>query len=136
MFTYSVLSALKGNEREDFGKPNVWTFFGVDAGLACFADVRTSKDFGLFIEKWKKENPGKNKYNDYFAALFQESYEANPDFQNQAGSFLEWKLPESGHRTVLFSSGMGDGIFSGYWGLDEAGEIVSLVVPFMNPAYF
>ena len=69
-------------------------------------------------------------------ALFRESYEANPDFQNQAGSFLEWKLPESGHRTVLFSSGMGDGMYSGYWGLDEEGEAACLVMLFMNPEYF
>ncbi len=132
---YEIAMA-KGNEREDFGKPNVWTFFGVDAGLACFADVRTSKDFGLFIEKWERENPGKNKYVDYFGPLFRKSYEANPDLQSQEGNFLKWQLPETGQRIVLFSSGMGDGIFSGYWGLDEAGEIVSLVVPFMNPAYF
>lgn len=70
------------------------------------------------------------------ARLFQESYEANPKFQNQGGNFLEWKLPESGFRAVMFSSGMGDGIYSGYWGLDEEGEIVCLVVIFMNPEYF
>ena len=96
----------------------------------------TSKDFGLFIEKWERENPGKNKYVDYFGPLFRKSYEENPSLQSQEGNFLKWQLPETGQRIVLFSSGMGDGIFSGYWGLDEAGEIVSLVVPFMNPAYF
>ncbi len=126
----------KGKKREDLGKPGVFTFFGVDTGLACFADGKVSDQNRQFFEKWKKENPGKNKYNDYFAALFRESYEANPDFQNQAGSFLEWKLPESGHRTVLFSSGMGDGMYSGYWGLDEEGEAACLVMLFMNPEYF
>lgn len=83
-----------------------------------------------------KENPEKNKYDDYFASLFRKSYEANPQFQNRGGNFLEWKLPESGLRTVLFSSGMGDGIFSGYWGLDAEGEAACLIVPFMNPEYF
>ena len=39
-------------------------------------------------------------------------------------------------RTVLFSSGMGDGIYSGYWGLDAEGEIACLVALFLNPAYF
>ena len=126
----------KGKKREDLGKPGVFTFFGVDTGLACFADGKVSDLNRQFFEKWKKENPGKNKYNDYFAALFQESYEANPDFQNQAGSFLEWKLPESGHRTVLFSSGKWEGMNSGYWGLDEEGEAACLVMLFMNPEYF
>ena len=114
----------------------VWTVFGVDAGLACFADTQTSNEYRIFFEKWQKENPGKNKYADYFAFLFQKSCETHPEFQNQGGSFLEWHLPESGQKIVLFSSGMGDGMYSGYWGLDADGEITCLVVPFMNPEYF
>lgn len=126
----------KGKQGEDLGKPGVFTFFGVDTGLACFADKRVSEENQAFFEAWAKENPEKNKYTDYFKALFQKSYEANPEVQNPGGSFLEWKLPESGQRTVLFSSGMGDGIYSGYWGLDAAGEPVCLVALFMNPEYF
>ena len=68
--------------------------------------------------------------------LFQNSYEARPQFRNRGGSFLEWRLPGSGLRTVLFSSGMGDGLYSGYWGLDAEGEIACLVALFLNPAYF
>ncbi len=126
----------KGKKTEDLGKPGVFTFFGVDTGLACIADGKASEENRLFFEKWTRENPGKNKYTDYFAALFRKSYEANPEFQNQGGSFLEWELPGSGLRTVLFSSGMGDGIYSGYWGLDSEGEIACLVALFMNPEYF
>ncbi len=126
----------RGKSIEELDKSGVFTFFGVDTGLACFADRKISEESRLFFENWADKNPGKNKYTDYFASLFQESYEANPEFQNQGGSFLEWKLPESGVRTVLFSSGMGDGMYSGYWGLDEEGEIVCLVAIFMNPEYF
>lgn len=126
----------KGSRREDLGKAGVFTFFGVDTGLACFADAQTSEEKGIFFEKWQKENPGKNKYTDYFAALFKRSYEAFPELQNRGGSFLQWQLPQTGHKLVLFSSGMGDGIYSGYWGLDAEGEAVSLVIPFMNPEYF
>lgn len=126
----------RGKRIEELDKPGVFTFFGVDTGLACFADRKVSEGSRLFFENWTSKNPGKNKYTDYFAHLFQESYEANPEFQNQGGSFLEWKLAESGFRTVMFSSGMGDGMYSGYWGLDEEGEIVCLVAIFMNPEYF
>ncbi len=126
----------RGKRIEELGRPGVFTFFGVDTGLACFADRKSSEGNRLFFENWAGENPGKNKYTDYFARLFQESYEANPEFQNQGGSFLEWKIPESGFRTVMFSSGMGDGIYSGYWGLDEEGGIVCLTAIFMNPEYF
>ena len=126
----------EGKKPEDLEKSGAFTFFGVDAGLACFADGKVSEENRLFFEKWMKENPGKNKYIDFFETLFQKSYEANPRFQNQSGNFLEWKQPGSGLRTVLFSSGMGDGIFSGYWGLDAEGEAVCLTAPFMNPEYF
>ena len=132
---YEIAMA-KGNKREDLGKPNVWTFFGVDTGLACFADARTSEDYRTFFEKWHKENPGKNKYTDYFESFFQKSYEEHPDIQNEGGSFIAWQIPEAGQRTVMFASGMGDGMYSGYWGLDAEGEIACLVVPFMNPEYF
>lgn len=126
----------KGKKIEDLGKPGVWTFFGVDTGLACFADSRTAEENRLFFENWQKENLGKNKYVDYFAALFQKSYEKQPKYQNRGVSYLEWQVPETDHRTVLFSSGMGDGMYSGYWALDAQGEVVSLIAPFMNPEYF
>ncbi len=126
----------KGKKREDWELAGALTFFGVDTGLACFADVQVSGEYREFFEKWQQENPGKNKYTDYFEELFQKSYEAYPEFQNPGGSFLAWQMPESGRRIVLFSSGMGDGIYSGYWGIGEKGEAVSLTIVFMNPEYF
>lgn len=61
----------KGKKCEDFGKSGAWTFFGVDTGLACFSDAKVAKEYSNFITKWQNENPSKNKYNDYFATLFQ-----------------------------------------------------------------
>ncbi len=130
------LAMPKGKKPEELEKPGVWTFFGVDTGLACFADAETAREGRAFYESWRARNPGKNLYLDHFAALFQKSYETSPEHQNQGGSFLEWHMPDTGHRMVWFSSGMGDGIYSGYWGLDKDGEAVSLVVPFLNPEYF
>lgn len=125
----------KGKSAEDMGKPGVWAFFGVDGGLACFSDTEAAAGYRSFIEGWKKENPGKNEYVDYFAPLFQESYQAAPGVQEQGGDFLCWKVPGTGHRLVMFHSGMGDGIYSSYWGIDEEGEAAELVIPFLNPEY-
>ena len=36
----------------------------------------------------------------------------------------------------MFTSGLGDGIYSGYWGLDVDGNAAELVIPFMNPEFF
>lgn len=126
----------KGKKREDLGKPNVWTFYGVDTGLACIADAQTANESKVFFDNWKEENPGKNKYVDYFASLFQNSVKMHPEFHNQGGSFLEWQMPNTEHKLVMFSSGMGDGMYSGYWGLDKDDNAVALVLPFMNPEYF
>lgn len=126
----------KGSAVEDFGKPRVWTFFGVDTGLACITDVSMAGEYRDFFTKWQKDHPDKNKYDDYFKELFQKSYEAHPEVQKTGGDFLLWQIPASGHKLVMFSSGMGDGIYSGYWGMDEDGNITELIIPFMNPAYF
>lgn len=125
----------KGSAAEDMGKPGVWAFFGVDGGLACFSDTEVAENYRSFIDGWKEENPGKNEYLDYFAPLFQESSQAAPGAQRPGGDFLCWEMPGTGHRLVMFNSGMGDGIYSSYWGIDEEGEAAELVIPFLNPEY-
>lgn len=124
----------KGRRLEDLGKPGVFTAFGVDAGLACFADVRFSREYRDFWAAWEGEHPEGNRYLDYFAPLFRSYSSAHPEVPEEG--VLPWALPGSGLWTVLFSSGMGDGLYSGYWGLDEDGEAASLTAVFMNPEFF
>lgn len=133
--TYEIAMP-KGKGIEDFGKAGAWTFFGVDTGLACFSDAKVAKEYGSFTTKWQNENPHKNKYHDYFSALFKKSYEMYPNIQNKNGNFLSWQLPQTPYRLIMLTSGMGDGIYSGYWGLDADGEVTELIIPFMNPIYF
>ena len=113
-----------------------YTFFGVDTGTACFADEAASEEFCRFLEKWRGENPGKNLYADYFEERFRERREDKPGDALRRWDLLCWAIPESGRRLVMFSSGVGDGIYSGYWGLDADGEPAELIVPFLNPEYF
>lgn len=111
-------------------------FMGVDAGVACFTDLQVSREYDEFLRKWHKENPDKNHYDDYFAKYFGESYEKYPDVQREGGDFIQWKLPKSENRLIMFASGLGDGMYSGYWGENEKGEITELVIPFLNPEFF
>ena len=126
----------KGSKIEDLGKSGVWGFFGVDTGMACFSDAKVAQKYKSFIESWQGKNPGKNKYTDYFAAFFKESYQKFPELQREGGDFIIWQIPDTKYKLPMFASGFGDGIYSGYWGLDEEGEIVCLVAIFMNPEYF
>lgn len=121
------------SERPD---ADAFSLFGMDAGLACFADADIATVYNAFTTGWYKENKSKNIYDDYFAALFQKSYEQYPALQRDGGDFLLWQIPQTGHRLIMFASGMGDGIYSGYWGLDKDGTPAELVIPFMNPDYF
>ncbi len=130
------LAMPKGYTTKDIGKQGVWSFFGVDMGLTCFSDLQVAEKYKEFIEQWGEEHPKGNIYTDYFAEFFQKSFEKYPDFQKDSGSFLLWQIPETEYRLILFASGMGDGVYSGYWGLDTEGEVTCLVIPFINPEYF
>lgn len=110
--------------------------FPVDAGMMCFIDAGAAKNYADFLGKWHKENPGKNHYDDYFAALFAESDKALPAYQREGGDFIEWTNPDSGERMVQISSGFGDGFYQSYWGFDESGEVCELIVPMVDPDLF
>lgn len=130
------LAVPKGAAESDLNKPGVFTFMGVDAGMGCFADKQASEEYDAFLRKWHGENPDKNHYDDYFAEKFAESYKKYPNLQTEYGDFIEWALPNSGNKLVMFSSGLGDGIYSGYWGENSKGEITDLIIPFLNPDFF
>ncbi len=131
------LATPKGTTARDLGKPNVLPFMGVDTGLGCFADEETAEAYHQFVSQWKTERPDGNLYVDYFAEKFEERLKLEKDPIGQQVDLLAWAVPESNnHAFVLFSSGMGDGIYSGYWGLDAEERPVELIIPFMNPEYF
>ncbi len=114
----------------------VWTGYPVDAGMTCFIDAKGADKMGEWIDKWHKQNQGKNHYDDYFAAIFAESYEKFPEFQREGGDFIEWTNPDSSERMVMISSGFGDGFYQCFWGYDENGEICELVTPLVDPDLF
>ncbi len=127
------LALPKGSGEED--KENALSVFGVDTGLASFSDLFTADTYYSFRADWHSNNPDKNIYNDYFGEKFSETQRKYPEL-GQRGDFIEWTLPNTSLKMTLFSSGMGDGIYTGYFGYDENNEVCQLVVPFMNPEFF
>lgn len=110
--------------------------FPVECGMACFCDEQSAQSYWKFLLKWYREHKGGNIYNDYFAALFAQSYQENPDVQREGGDLLMWSNPLDGSQIPMFASGMGDGYYTDYWGIDASGEICELVIVFMNPQLF
>lgn len=131
--SYELAAALRNDNGET--KPT-FAGFPVETGLGSFLDQEAAVSYWNFLAKWYAVNKDKNLYDDYFAELFAESYESMPDFQREGGDFLRWTNPEDGTQIAMFSSGLGDGFYSDYWGLDAQGEICELVVVFMNPELF
>ena len=113
-------------------KDGVMHGFPVDAGMMCFIDAKAAENYKAFIDNWHRDNPGKNHYDDYFAAFFAESHRKLPQYQREGGDFIEWKDPMGGERMVQIASGFGDGFYHSFWGFDESGEVCELVVPLVD----
>lgn len=110
--------------------------FPVEAGMMTICDMQVADEYRTFLDKWQEENPGKNHYDDYFAAYFAESGEKLSAYQREGGDFIEWTNPDTGHKMVMIASGFGDGLYQSYWGYDTENEICELIVPMVNPDLF
>lgn len=126
--------ALKpGESASDLEKDEIFGF-PVEAGLGSFCDEKTQKEFASFCNSWRKKNPDKNIYDDYFADFFIKSYQENPKFQREGGDWINWTVPGTDHNIIMFNSGFGDGVYPSYWGYDRNGKICSLIIQFISPA--
>lgn len=132
---YELAAPLSGTAAAKL-KDGEMSGYPVDAGMMCFCDSEGAAEYADFITKWHKENPGKNHYDDYFAAFFAKSDKELPQYQREGGDFIEWANPETGKRMVMISSGLGDGFYQCYWGYDGSGEVCELIAPLMDPDIF
>lgn len=90
--------------------------YGVDSGTGCFMDEEAAR---LVVEELDAE-----EFSDALIAEMDKTYEntwswANLELENGKGANL-----------VAFSTGVGDGMYASYFGLDESGEVVCLVTDF------
>ena len=123
--------ALKGDENLDDVDDDSIFGFNVDAGLATIVDVETRNAYCDFEDKWYAENPGKNIYDDFFAAIFAKSAEENPLYQRDGGDWINFKIPNSELSIPMIQSGFGDGRYPVYFGYDENGKLCDLVVEYI-----
>lgn len=123
--------ALKGDENLDDVDDDSIFGFNVDAGLATIVDVETRNAYCDFEDKWYAENPDKNIYDDFFAAIFAKSAEENPLYQRDGGDWINFKIPNSELSIPMIQSGFGDGRYPVYFGYDENGKLCDLVVEYI-----
>ncbi len=102
--------------------------FGVDAGLGCITD----KEVLPFVDKFVDETDLDNFYDDYFAALFEQSYKDHPKNQRDAGDWINWKVPDTSYHIPMFASGFGDGTYPVYFAYDNNDSICGLYIQFID----
>lgn len=93
--------------------------FPVDSGLACFVDAGLAADFSMAVNSF----PG-NYYDGIMAAGFRK----NAIGKNREG---DWLLHDFGAGNMaVCSSGMGDGQYTSWWGMDKSGTATALLIDF------
>ncbi len=110
--------------------------FPVECGMGCFCDEQAATSYRNFLSTWYQEHENGNIYTDYFAQLFEESYQKEPTYQRKGGDLLLWNNPLDHSQIAMFASGLGDGYYTDFWGIDETGNICELIVIFLNPELF
>ena len=124
--------AMLGDEELDDIQEGDFFGFNVDAGLACICDKKLHSLYCDFNEKWIKENPDGNTYDDYFAKLFKKSYEDNPKYQRKDGDWINWTIPGTDYHLPIFQSGFGDGGYPVYLAYDKDNYPCQLIIEFID----
>jgi uncharacterized protein DUF4241 len=87
----------------------------VDSGTSCFVDGATAREVD------RRDSA------DAKPSLLDVMYQAGFEKQRWANLCVD---PETGANLIAFQSGVGDGSYPSYWGLDERGALVALVTDF------
>lgn len=101
----------------------------VDSGTGSFMDESARESFTDVFANFYRSNRQGNYYTDVLASEFKKSA-INPTDSADLGLWTLHRLPKSELNVAIFSSGLGDGAYQSFWGLDRNGIPVSLVTDF------
>jgi hypothetical protein len=101
--------------------------YRVDAGLACFMDEETAELFARVFAEFYRTNPNGNYYDDVLAREFERS----ADRSRPSGDWnLHYPVENDRRNIAMFASGLGDGVYPSFWGLDDDERPSMLVTDF------
>ncbi len=121
---------LTNDELTDLGEDEFYGF-PVESGLACFLDEETNAVFVKKMDEMQERNPESNYYDDVLSEEFRE-YSGKNNFSRELGDWNDHHPDASSdNNIIMFASGWGDGYYPAYWGLNENGDTVELVIDFL-----
>ena len=121
---------LTQEELADLGEDEFYGF-PVESGLACFLDEETNAQFIEKMDELQERNPESNYYDEVLAEEFRK-YSGKNNFSRELGDWNDHHPDkDSDNNIILFASGWGDGYYPAYWGLDEEGNTIELVIDFL-----
>ncbi|MFL9839101.1 DUF4241 domain-containing protein [Flavobacterium sp. ST-75] len=128
-----VLAITDDITKEEMNELTDDEFFGfpVDSGLACFLDEETNASLNAKMDELQQKDPEANYYDEVLADEFK-AYSSKNKFSRELGDWNDHRPDkESDNNVIMFASGWGDGYYPAYWGLDENGETIELVIDFL-----
>lgn len=121
---------LTNEELSELGEDEFYGF-PVESGLACFLDETTNGEFVAKMDELQEKNPESNYYDDVLSDEFRE-YSGKNNFSRELGDWNDHHPVEgSDNNIIMFASGWGDGYYPAYWGLNENGDTIELVIDFL-----
>lgn len=125
---------LTEEELNDLGDEEFYGF-PVESGLACFLDEETNGQLIAKMDALQERDPEANYYDEVLAEEFRE-YSGKNNFSRELGDWNDHRPDkESDNNVIMFASGWGDGYYPAYWGLDEEGNTIELVIDFLINEY-
>lgn len=104
-----------GEDASELGEGEIYGY-PVDSGTGCFMDDETAR----LVNEHMDEEEFADALDDEMERTYEDTWAwANIEFD-----------PDSGANIVAFSTGVGDGLYASFFGLDAAGEVVCLVTDF------
>ncbi len=101
----------------------------VDSGVSSFMDELTRVAFAEVLAEYYHSHPRGNYYTDILAAEFKRNA-VNQQDTTDIGRWNLHCLPNLELNVAMFASGLGDGFYESFWGLDKDGEATCLVTDF------
>lgn len=129
-YILALTEDLTAEELDELGDDE---FFGfpVDSGLAALLDAETNQQLTMRMNLLQENKPESNYYDEVLAKEFEE-YSGKNKFSRSLGDWNDHHpSTDSDNNVIMFSSGWGDGYYPAYWGLNDNGDTIELVIDFL-----